>query len=160
MAIEYRWAENQNDRLPMLVADLVSRKPAVIAACGPAAVQAAKAGTPTIPVAFVVGADPVRLGLVASLNRPGGNLTGVSILINDLAPKHVELLHELVPKAQSIAVLVNPDSPSTETDTSKILGALRVLGLVPHLYKVRAEGDLGAAFIEFGAKPGRRADCG
>jgi putative tryptophan/tyrosine transport system substrate-binding protein len=142
-----RWAENQNERLPALMADLVRRNPAVIAACGPAAAQAAKAGTTTIPVAFVVGADPVRLGLVASLNRPGGNLTGVSILINDLAPKHVELLHELVPKAQSMGVLVNPDSPSTENDTNETLKALRMLGLLPHVFKVRTESEIRAAFM-------------
>jgi putative tryptophan/tyrosine transport system substrate-binding protein len=145
--IEYRWAENQNDRLPGLVADLVRRNPAAIAACGPAAASAAKLGTATIPVAFVVGADPVRLGLVASLNRPAGNLTGVSILINDLGPKQVELLHELIPKARLIGVLVNPDSPSTENDINEILRAVRVLGLAAHVVKARTAGDIAAAFI-------------
>ena len=148
VTIEYRWAENQNDRLTTLTADLVRRHPTVIAACGPAAAQAAKAGTETIPIAFVVGADPVRLGLVTSLNRPGGNLTGVSILINDLAPKQVELLHELVPKAQSIGLLVNPDNPSTETDTNEILRAASVFGLVPLVLKVRTESDITAAFMD------------
>src|SRR6266545_3236130 len=146
VVIEYRWAENQNDRLPGLVADLVRRSVSVIAAGGPAAAQAAKVETATIPVAFVVGADPVRLGLVSSLNRPGGNLTGVSFLINDLAPKQLELLRELVPTARSIGVLVNPDNPATEADTNKLQEAARGLGLELFVLRVRTESDIASAF--------------
>jgi len=146
VAIDYRWAENQNDRLPALAADLVRRHVSVIAAGGPIAVRAAKLATSTIPVVFVVGADPIRLGLVTSLNRPGGNLTGVSFLINDLAPKQLELLRELIPKAKSIGVLMNPDNPATETDTNAVLGAARALGLELIVLNAKTESDLVTAF--------------
>jgi putative ABC transport system substrate-binding protein len=147
VAIEYRWAENQNDRLPALAADLVRRHVSVIAAGGPAAAHAAKAATATIPVAFVVGADPVRLGLVSSLNRPGGNLSGVSFLINELAPKQLEILRELVPKAKWIGVLVNPDNPSAETDTKALQAAARALGLELLVVQAHTENDLASAFM-------------
>ena len=114
VAIEYRWAHGQYDRLPALVADLIRREVIVIAANSPAPVMAAKAATTTIPVVFATGYDPVAAGLVASLARPGSNLTGVTSLTAEVGPKRVELLYELVPTATSIALLVNPAAvPST-----------------------------------------------
>ena len=113
VAIEYRWAHGQYDRLPALVADLIRRQVNVIAANSPAPVMAAKAATTTIPIVFATGYDPVAAGLVASLARPGGNLTGVTSLTAEVGPKRVELLHEVVPTATSIALLVNPDNAYT-----------------------------------------------
>src|SRR5213595_3017175 len=112
VAIEYRWAEGHNDRLPALAADLVRRRVTVIATPGSTpATLAAKAATSTIPIIFWIGSDPIELGLVASLNRPAGNLTGVTTLNHGLVAKRVELLHEAVPQTSSIAVLINPTSP-------------------------------------------------
>ena len=110
VAIEYRWAEGQNDRLPAMAADLVHRQVAVIAATTTAASLAAKAATTTIPIVFDTGADPVQLGLVASLNRPGGNVTGVTQTNQEVTPKRLQLLHEMVPSASIMALLVNPTS--------------------------------------------------
>ena len=147
VAIEYRWAESQNNRLPTLVADLVRRQVAVIAAPGsaPAAV-AAKAATTTIPIIFQIGGDPVALGLIASLNRPGGNLTGVTSLGIELGPKKLELLHELVPAASVIGLLVDPTNPNIETQLNVHQAAARSLGLELHVLRVNAERDLEAAF--------------
>src|SRR3984893_51027 len=129
VAIEYRFAENQYDRLPTLAADLVRRQVAVIVANGRAA-QAAKETTATTPIAFVAGFDPVEVGLVASMRRPGGNIPGVSILDVELGPKRLQLLHELVPTATIIAALVNPTDPARAETTSKELqAAARTLGL-------------------------------
>ena len=116
VAIEFRWAEGQHDRLSALAADLVSRQVAVIVAPGGApAALAAKSATTTIPIVFEMGADPIAIGLVGSLARPGGNLTGVSSLNVQVTPKRLEILHEVVPAAAEIAVLVNPTSPTTDS---------------------------------------------
>src|SRR5262249_3323316 len=112
VTIEYRWAENQLDRLPAMVGDLIQRKVAVIAATSAPAVLAAKAAITTIPIVFETGADPVQLGLVASLNRPGGNMTGVTFLAQEIVPKLLELLRELLPTVRVIALLVNPADPA------------------------------------------------
>jgi putative ABC transport system substrate-binding protein len=145
VAIEYRWAEGQNDRLPALAADLVRRQVAVIAANGAAAV-AAKAATTTVPIVFYTGGDPVEVGLVASLNRPGGNLTGVSSLNVELGPKRLELLHELVPTATLMAVLVNPTNPNAETQSRDLHAAARALGLKLHVLHASAEREFDTVF--------------
>jgi putative ABC transport system substrate-binding protein len=151
VAIEYRWAEGRNDRLPELAADLVRRRVSVIAAPGstPAAL-AAKAATSTIPIIFWVGGDPVELGLVASLRRPGGNLTGLTTLNQKLAAKRLELLHEVVPRTRSMALLVNPTSPSlTKTSIEDAQEAARSLGLKLHVLNASNDRELDAAFAAF-----------
>ena len=146
VAVEYRFAENQYDRLAALAADLVRRQVALIAANGVAA-QAAKAATATIPIVFIAGFDPVEVGLVASLNRPGGNITGVSILDVELGPKRLELLRELVPAASMIAVLVNPTDPArAETTLRQLQAAAHSLGLQLHALNAGTEGEIDAAF--------------
>jgi len=146
MTIEYRFAEGQNDRLPALAADLVRRRVSVIAANGFAA-RAAKAATTTIPIVFTAGFDPVEAGLVASMNRPGGNITGVSFLDVALGPKRLELLHELVPNANVIAALVNPGDPTRAETTSKNLQvAARDLGLQLHVLHASAAHDFDGVF--------------
>jgi ABC-type uncharacterized transport system substrate-binding protein len=148
MTIEFRWAEGQNDRLPMLAADLVRRQVAVIATPGSTpATLAAKAATATIPIVFSVGVDPVKEGLVASLNRPGGNITGVSVLTGQLAAKRFELLHELVPIVTVIAVLVNPTSPNlAESALKEVQNAARALGQQIHILNTSTEGEIDKAF--------------
>jgi putative ABC transport system substrate-binding protein len=145
VAIEYRFAEGQNDRLPALAADLVRRQVAVIAANGPAVV-AAKAATTRIPIVFSVGLDPVALGLVASLNRPGGNVTGVTAMFDEVGPKRLELLHELVPTATVIALLLNPTYPSAENQSRDLQAAARTLGLQLHVLHASSERDFDTAF--------------
>jgi ABC-type uncharacterized transport system substrate-binding protein len=146
VAIEYRFAENQYGRLPTLAADLVRRQVAVIVANGRAA-QAAKEATATIPIAFVAGFDPVEVGLVASMSRPGGNITGVSILDVELGPKRLQLLHELVPSAAIIALLVNPsDAARAETTSKELQAAAQTLGLQLHVLHASADQDFDAVF--------------
>ena len=145
-AIEYRWAEGQNDRLPALSRDLVRRPVAVIAALGRNAALAAKAATKTIPIVFQTADDPVESGLVASLNRPGGNLTGVSTLATELGPKRLELLHELVPTATVITLLINPASTNAEIQATNLTAAARTLGLQVHVLHASTERDLETVF--------------
>ena len=146
VAIEYRGAQGENDRLPALAADLVRRQVTVIAAGGPNPAVAAKAATSTIPIVFVVGIDPVQSGLVASLNRPGGNVTGVVILSEELAAKRLDLLHELVPKAAVVAVLVNPTNPVSDPQTRNLQDAARSLGLQLHVLRASTASEIDAAF--------------
>jgi putative ABC transport system substrate-binding protein len=148
VAIEYRWAENQYDRFPALMADLVRREVTVIVAVtGTPPALAAKAATATIPIVFVTAGDPVALGLVASLNRPGGNLTGVATLTVELGPKQLEVLRELVPTATIIALLVNPTNPTNaETLSRDLQAAARTLGLQLHVLHASTERDFDAVF--------------
>jgi putative tryptophan/tyrosine transport system substrate-binding protein len=149
VAIEYRWAESQNDRLPALAADLVRRQPTMIFATPGTAALAAKAATKTVPIVFSSGIDPVAVGLVASLSRPGGNLTGVSVLSVELTPKRLELLHELVPMATTIAFLINPTNPffnGSRTPTETIQAAARSLGLELVELQASSERDFHSVF--------------
>jgi ABC-type uncharacterized transport system substrate-binding protein len=147
LAIEYRLAEGQYDRLPALAADLVRRQVSVIAASGVLSALAAKAATATIPVVFEIAADPVQLGLVASLGRPGGNITGVTSLNVEVAPKLLELLHQMVPSVTVIALLVNPaNSALVESTTREAQVAAPRLGLELHVQHARAEREFDAAF--------------
>jgi putative tryptophan/tyrosine transport system substrate-binding protein len=145
VAIDYRWADGQYDRLPGLAADLVSRQVAVIFAGGPAA-HVAKAATTAIPIVFVTGEDPVDFGLVSSLNRPGGNITGVSTFNAVLGSKGFELLHELVPSAAVIALLVNPDFPSAGSETRETQVAARAVGRNLVILNASTESEIDAAF--------------
>ncbi len=147
VAIEYRGAEDHYERLPGLAADLVSRKVAVIAAVGALpAILAAKAATTTIPIVFAIGGDPVQLGLVTSLNRPAGNLTGATNLNGEILPKRLQLLHEFVPNAAKVALLVNPTNPATETQLREVQDAARILGLQLITLHARAESEFDSAF--------------
>jgi len=146
VAIEYRWADNQNDRLPALAADLVRRQVTVIMAAGIPAALAAKAATTTIPIVFEMADDPVEIGLVASLNRPGGNLTGVTTLNVELAPKRLELLHEVVPTTRGIALLVDAGNPVNERLSTDMQTAAQTLGLQLHVLHARTERDFDTVF--------------
>ena len=148
--IDYRWAEGQYDRLPELATDLVRRNVAVIAATGGAASGlAAKAATVTTPIVFIHAVDPVKLGFVASLNRPGGNATGIYLFTAALEPKKLELLHELVPKAVVIGVLVNPRNPNVESVSTGLQTAARTLGLQTYVVNADTQREVGAAFATF-----------
>jgi putative ABC transport system substrate-binding protein len=137
VTIEYRWADDQYERLPALAVELVQRRVAVLVAAGSPTALPAKAATTVIPTVFMVASDPVELGLVASLNRPGGNLTGVAYLNAEVAPKRLELLHEFIPSAKSIALLVNPTNPiATEQQAKELEAPVRTLGI--HLSLVKA----------------------
>jgi putative ABC transport system substrate-binding protein len=146
VAIEYRWAESQFSRLPALADDLVGRQVAVIFASTVRAALAAKAATRTIPIVFIGPVDPVESGLVASLNRPGANLTGAVTLNVEVGPKRLELLHEVVPTATIIALLVNPTNPTTETQSRDLQAAAQTLGLQLHVLHAGTEGDFDTAF--------------
>ena len=145
VAVEYRWAEGQYDRVPAMAAELVRRQVTVIVANTPGNL-AAKAATATIPIVFTTGGDPVPIGLVASLARPGGNVTGVTQLGVEVAPKRLELAHELVPTATIIAALVNPTNPIDETQSRDLQAAARTLGVQLHVLHASTERDLDAVF--------------
>jgi putative tryptophan/tyrosine transport system substrate-binding protein len=145
VAIEYRWAGGQYDRVPTLVAELVRRHVVVIVANTPGNL-AAKAATSTIPIVFTTGGDPVQMGLVASLNRPGGNVTGVTQLLAEVAPKRLELAHEIVPTATVIAVLLNPTNPNSEAQFRDLQAAAGTLGLQLHVLHASVEHDFDTIF--------------
>ncbi len=149
VAIEFPSAEGRNDRLPALAAELVSRQVAVIAAIGTPTALAAKAATTTIPIVFATGADPVKEGLVSSLNRPGGNVTGVSFFASELGPKRLELLRQLVPPATTIAMLVNPDLSDTEAERRDVQAAARAAGQKLITLDVNSEREIETAFATF-----------
>jgi putative ABC transport system substrate-binding protein len=148
VAIEYRGMEGQRGQLPAILADVIRRQVAVIVAAGSApAALAAKAATTTIPIVFATSVDPVAAGLVASFNRPGGNATGLTVISEDLVPKRLQLLHELVPGASTVAVLVNPNNPSvTEPEIREAQNSARSLGLQIHFLNASNEEELDTVF--------------
>jgi ABC-type uncharacterized transport system substrate-binding protein len=149
VGIEYRWADNQIDRLPELAAELVRRRVAVIVAGGPPAARAAKAATTTTPIVFGVGDDPVKIGLVASLARPGGNLTGINFLAAELAAKRLELLRQMVPAAAHVAILVDPNFTLTEFFVRDAETAARAMGLQIVVHNAKTSVEINAAFANF-----------
>jgi putative tryptophan/tyrosine transport system substrate-binding protein len=146
--IEYRWAEGQYDRLPALIADLVQHQVTVLAATSTLAALAAKAATLTTPVVFTTSGDPVKLGLIDNLSRPSGNITGATQLNVEVGPKRLELLHEMLPTATIIALLVNPTNPVAETLSKDMEAAARSLGLQLHVLKASTDQDLDTAFAK------------
>ena len=149
VTIEYHYAENQLDRLPALAANLVRRGVAVIITAAPSTALAVKAATTTIPIVFGIGDDPVKIGLVGSLNRPGGNLTGINFLSRELGAKRLELLREMVPTAIRIAVLVDPTFPLTEALLQDIATAAPTMGLQIQVFNVSTSSEINAAFASF-----------
>jgi len=156
VAIEYRWAHNEVDRLPELAADLVRRRVAVIVTEGIASVLAAKAATTTIPIVFGTGADPIQEGLVASLNRPGGNITGIASQSVELTPKRLGLLHELLPRAARLAVLVNSNDPNAASMITDVRAAASTIGLQIEVFFASTNREVEAAFASLAQK---RADA-
>jgi putative ABC transport system substrate-binding protein len=146
VAIEYRWAQSQNDRLPFLAAELVQHQVAAIAAAGLSSALAARAATTRIPIVFSTATDPVAIGLVASLNRPGGNITGVSNLATELVQKQIQMLHQMVPMATIVAALVNPTNPGSKIQSRDLEAAARKLGLELNLLHASTERDLDGVF--------------
>jgi putative ABC transport system substrate-binding protein len=146
VAIEYRWSRDQADRLPELAADLVRRQVAVLLAIANSSAVAAKAATSTIPIVFSIGGDPVELGLVTSLNRPGGNATGFAMFLNELAVKRLELLREIVPNVSIIAFMVNPTNPQAKTNISELQAAARIVGQEVLVLNTGHERDIDSAF--------------
>jgi len=156
VTVEYRWAQGQDNRLPALAADLVHQQVAVIATSSTSSSVAAKAATKTIPIVFAVSSDPVQLGLVDSLNRPGGNVTGSTNLGVEAGPKRLELLHELLPAAKVMAFLIHPANPGAESQTNDHQRAARTLGLQLHVLRASTEGDIESAFAtlsQLGVEP-------
>jgi putative ABC transport system substrate-binding protein len=149
VAVEYRWAENEVDRLPALAADLVRRQVAVIAATGNAAALTAKAASATTPIVFSVSEDPVRIGLVSSLARPGGNVTGINFFAAELAAKRLELMRQLLPGAERLAVLVNPTAPVAATTVRDVEAAARAMGLQTKVLNASTSAEINAAFATF-----------
>ena len=150
VTIEYRWAEGHYDRLPTMAADLIQRGVAVLAATSTPAVLVARASTKTIPIVFTTGSDPVELGLVASWSQPGGNLTGASELSKEVAPKRLELAHQLVPTATVVGLLINPQNPVVETVTRDLQAAAFALGLQFRVLHASTEAEIDQAFTAFG----------
>jgi ABC-type uncharacterized transport system substrate-binding protein len=149
VTVDYRWAEEHYDRLPEMATDLVNRHVAVIVATSTPAALAAKAATTTVPIIFETAADPVKLGFVASLNRPGGNVTGVTQLGEEVLPKRLELLHELLPSARVMALLINPADPVlAEPQTRVVLSAAKTFGLELHVLRASTERDFDAVFAK------------
>jgi ABC-type uncharacterized transport system substrate-binding protein len=149
VAIEYRWAEGHYDRLPALAADLVRRQVTVITAGGSVAAQAAKEATAAIPIVFTSGADPIASGLVKSLSRPGANLTGVSLLAAEMGAKRLELIRDLLPKARTVAMMINPTFPGAESEMAEVEVAGRAIGMQIHGAKATSPGDIDAALAAF-----------
>jgi len=149
VALEYRWAEGRYDQLPAMASDLVGRKVNVIVAVAPPAAQAVKAATGTIPTVFFMGSDPVKLGIVASLNRPGGNVTGVSMLANQVGPKRLQLLREIMPAVTGFALLVNPTNPNAEPDVTEMRAAAGTMSQPLAIVKASTDADIDAAFAGF-----------
>jgi putative ABC transport system substrate-binding protein len=149
VAIEYRWEDGHYDRLPAMAADLVQRRVAILAATSTPAVLVAKASTKTIPIVFTTGGDPVELGLVASWSRPGSNVTGASELSREVAPKRLELAHQLVPTATDIGLLINPKNPTAESVTRELRTAATSLGLQFKVLHASTEAEIDQAFMTF-----------
>jgi putative ABC transport system substrate-binding protein len=149
LTIEYRWAESRYERLPSMVADLVHRRVTLLAGAGTPAALAAKAANPGIPIVFETAGDPIRLGLVTSLNRPAGNITGVTQLASELVAKRLGLLHDMIPTAKVIGLLLNPNDPRAETQAQDTQEAARAAGLQIHIVDAGTEAALDAAFPKF-----------